>query len=175
MDSWTRASETSAIPRSWWLATLSGLLLAAILPAIGPQLRSRQIRCAFDGQQIVELYQVIVIEETDAARQFCCVFCAEHWLQESPHTPKQVLVTDEATGTRIDAANAFFVRSSITSNAPTRDRRHVFRRRDIADSHAESFHGRVLAGKDRPFSQFSRPPDEDASDQHASPHQQIPG
>ncbi len=149
----------TAVPRSWWWIGLVGILVAGSLPVIGQQLRKGQARCALDGQTIDPTFRVMVVEKDGARRIFCCIACTELWLRRSKAIPHQVLVTDEVTGQPVNAADAYFVRSSVTSNAPTRDRRHVFSRRDVAELHAKSFHGRVLTGDDCPFSDLplSRP------------------
>ena len=151
-----RSDETdnkpaAAVPRSWWWAGLVGLVVAAVLPVIGNQFRTAQVRCALDGQETNPLRQITVVDDDGSRHVFCCITCTELWLANAKIIPRQVLVTDEVTGKRMSAAEAHYVRSSVTSNAPTGDRRHVFGRRDVADSHARSFHGRVLTGDERPF------------------------
>jgi len=141
-----------AVPRSWWWMGLVGLLVAALLPVMGHAWRVGRARCEQDGQTIDPTFLVTLVERDGLRRVFCCLACAERWLQRSKAMPDQVLVTDEVTGQPLNAADAYYVRSSVASNAPTGDRRHVFGRREVAQSHAKSFHGRILTGDDRPFS-----------------------
>lgn len=149
--------HTAAVPRSWWWIGLVGLLVAASLPVIGRQFRIGQLRCALDGQETDPLRRITVVKTDGSRHTFCCITCTELWLHRGQVVPLQVLVTDEVTGQRLNAGDAYYVRSSVTSNAPTGDRRHVFARRDIADAHATSFQGRVLTGKERPFADLTSP------------------
>lgn len=149
--------QVSCVSRHWCWFGLCGLVAAALLPVVGHQLRTGQIRCDMDGQEINPLFRVSTIERDGSRHMFCCLSCTELWLKKSGGVPRQVLVTDEASGQWLNAGDAHYVRSSISSNAPTRDQRHVFSLREVADSHARSFHGRVLTGSDRPFNNLPSP------------------
>ncbi len=146
-------NQRFAVPRSWWLTGLIGLLFAAGLPVIGQHLRKgHAARCALDGQEIDPSLQVTIVTQDGELSVFCGILCAEMSLKQSMAIPHQVLVTDELTSKSLDAGNAHYVRSAVVSNSHTGDRRHVFGQRAAAELHATTFHGRILTGNDRPFS-----------------------
>ena len=153
-----RAAAKTALPRSWWWCGLGLLLVAAMLPVIGSQLRTRDVRCSMDGQAIEPQFGVTAVERDGTRHAFCCLACTELWLRRSSVVPRQVLVTDEITGIPLNTQDAYYVRSSVTSNGPTGDRRHVFRNRNAARAHADSFRGRFLTDTDRPFRNLQTPP-----------------
>lgn len=140
------------ITKSWWLVGLLGLGIAAALPVVGHLIRGEaDERCAWDGLGLEPIYQVRIIEETGNAYTFCCLRCAESWLEQRGRQPVRILVTDEASGTEISASQAHYVRSTVATNAVTGNRRHVFRTVEDALKHAEAAHGRRLLGAERPF------------------------
>ncbi len=141
------------VPRSWWWFALFGLAIATALPILGNLARDdARRRCALDGQTIDSLYAVRVMADTNREYPFCCLTCAELWIDRARATPRKIVVVDEASGTPIDASAAYYVDgSSVKSNAPTGDRRHVFRKLADAQSHAATYRGRVLSGDERPF------------------------
>ncbi len=143
------------IPKSWWWTGLIGLLMAAVLPIAGHLSRhDSQPRCALDGQKIDPLFLVGIAVGENEEFAFCCLRCAELWLQRSGQQPRQIVVTDERNRQPLDAAAAHYVRSSVFSNAPNGDRRHVFRSRSDAELHAKTFRGRLLMNEQRPFAKF---------------------
>jgi hypothetical protein len=128
---------------------LAVLVLAA--PLAGRWWRDREgSRCAWDGLPIQALYRVRAVDEAQLSRTFCCVRCAEFWCAEHGAAPA-VYVTDEASGTEIDAAAAWFVQSTVPTNPITRNSIHAFRERADAQQHAETFGGRLLTDDERPF------------------------
>jgi hypothetical protein len=133
-------------------AFVGGLVLAALLPllarALGP---SRAGRCALDGRGVEGRHLVTVEESDGTVRRFCGVGCAEEWIRRAKPVSATVQVTDEATGERLPAETAWYVRSTVAVNAPRDDRIHVFARREDAERHAAAFHGTLLVGPDRPF------------------------
>jgi hypothetical protein len=140
------------VPRSWWLTALAGLVIAALLPFVGHLIRGdAQHRCAWDGQEIELIYRVRIVEDAENTYEFCCLQCAELWLERRGHKPLRILVTDEASGQEIEAFKAYYVRSTVATNAVTGNRRHVFRTAEDALKHAEAAHGRRLLEDERPF------------------------
>ena len=137
--------------RSQWIAGGAGLLLAVALPVIGHLARRAPAgRCALDGVAIEPRYRVRVRED-GRDYEFCCVHCAELWLGRQAPRSRTVFVTDEAGGREIDAASAWFIRSAVVTTPTTGNRVHAFATRADAERHAESAHGRLLTGPDRPF------------------------
>lgn len=144
------------IPKSWWLTGLACLVILAAFPFAGHLLRGDQKgRCAWDGQALEPIYQVRIVEEPVIAHKFCCLRCAELWLERRGREPVQIFVTDEASGTELEASDAHYVRSTVATNAVTGNRRHTFRVVEDAVKHAEAADGRRLTGADRPFSKTS--------------------
>jgi hypothetical protein len=126
---------------------LAGLILLAATAVVGSRLRHPPAgRCALDGVAVEPRYRVRV-----GGHEFCCVRCAELWLGRREAGGQPVRVTDEATGREIDAASAYFVRSMVVTAPATGCRVHAFADRADAERHAESAHGQLLSGSDRPF------------------------
>jgi hypothetical protein len=121
---------------------LGGMMLVVGLPLLGFWARRDGTpRCAFDGLPIEPVYRVSVFRGRDVSNEFCCVRCAERWLERN--STSDVLVTDETSGERIDARDAWFVRSTVVTNRVTGNRVHVFRER-AAGALDPSFDGDFL-------------------------------
>jgi len=145
------------LPRTWRWAGIAALCLAGIVPIVTSALRGEKTRgCALDGMQIDSSQRVRVLDAEGRSHFFCSLSCAELWVSASRTAPERIYVTDENTGEEIDASCAYYVRSEIVSHAPTKDRRHAFARKEAAESHADSFRGRLLTGDDRPFLSSNR-------------------
>jgi len=143
------------IPKTWWWTGLVGLVIVASLPFVGHALRDdRETRCNWDGLEIEPIYQVRILDAAGATQRYCCLGCAESWLQRSGHQPVGIFVTDEASGAELDPSEAIFVRSTVTTNEVTGNRRHVFRHEDDALKHIDAAHGRRLLGAERPFAKM---------------------
>jgi hypothetical protein len=122
------------------------------LPLLGKWIRTgSQPRCAFDGQPIERLYRVRVVDGAGMNHTFCCIRCAERWLQQQGTGATAVYVTDEAGGAEIDAATAHFVTSTVVTNRVSGNRVHAFRERADAETHARTFGGGLLPDDERPF------------------------
>jgi hypothetical protein len=140
------------MPRSCWLIGLAGLTLLAATAVVGSRLRQPPSgRCALDGTAIEPRYRVHVRDRDGRDYEFCCVRCAELWLGRRKAGDVSVSVTDEAFGREIDAASAYFVRSMVVTAPATGCRVHAFADKADAERHAESAHGQLLSGSDRPF------------------------
>lgn len=138
--------------RSEWIVGLAGLLLLALLPLAGHWLRRDSAgRCTLDGVRIEPRYRVRVLDAAGRDREFCCIRCAELWLQRQTNPPLAIRVTDENSGDEIDASAAHFVRSSIVTAPTTGNRIHAFADRANAERHADAANGLILEGPERPF------------------------
>ena len=113
--------------------------------------RSPTGRCALDGAVIEPIYRVRIVDELGQDRLFCCIRCAELWLEARPEKPRAIFVTDEASGAEVPAEQAFFVRSAVVTTPTTRNRVHAFRERYDAERHAATAHGRLLTGEPQPL------------------------
>jgi hypothetical protein len=139
-----------------WRVSLASLLLAIGLPVVGHSLRRSGLeRCALDGVAVLPIFRARMVGVASHSRVFCCVHCAELWLEHAPNDAAEVIVTDEVSGREIDASLATFVRSQVMTVPTSGNRVHVFAERSAAEAHAASAHGRVLRGTDRPFAAFS--------------------
>lgn len=136
---------------------LMAILTVAVLvglPLAGHYGRKQRAgRCALDGVPIEAVYQVEIRDAASQAYRFCCVNCAERWLARWPESPAGILVTDETTGRELPASEAYFVRSSVVTNAQTGNRIHVFAAEANARRHADQARGRMLEGGERPFAE----------------------
>ena len=140
-----------------WIVRGVGLLIVIGLPILGTWLRRQSGEgCALDGLRIDPLCEVRIVEAGDVGHRFCCLQCAQWWLQRRGEKPQTVLVTDEASGRRIDAKSAYFVRSGVITNATTGNRVHVFQNRADAERHAEVSRGTILPEGLRPFDSAAR-------------------
>jgi endogenous inhibitor of DNA gyrase (YacG/DUF329 family) len=134
------------------LGIVLGLAVAVGLPVLGRWLRRPVVAgCALDGAEIVPQYRVGLTDAAGQAREFCCVRCAELWLQRQAAPPRSITVTDEATGQEMDAAAAIYVRSLVVTNRATSNRVHVFANRADAERHAATYRGTVLDEMEKPF------------------------
>jgi hypothetical protein len=130
---------------------VAGLLAVAATPLLARSGAPRHATgCAYDGVP-VESGAPVVLEGAEGARRFCCVACAERFLEKRGVPASRAWVTDSASGRAVLAADATFVRSAVPSNPATGDRVHAFSSREDAERHAETHHGVLLEGDDRPL------------------------
>jgi hypothetical protein len=135
--------------RLLWLA--GGSLVSAAIPWLAHALRRGDpARCALEGAVIQPSYRVRLLLKDGRAPEFCCITCAQLWMEKSRSRPGQVTVTDEVNGFELDPSLAFFVLSSIITQPTTGNRIHVFGRRSDAEQHIESAGGRLLRKSELP-------------------------
>lgn len=145
----------NAYPKPWLP------LLAALIVVVGIPVAERLARqsadsgCAQDGTPIDPIYRVKVVNVAGRSHIFCCLSCAQLWLDREATPPQRVLVTDEASGEELDARQACYVRSTVVTTPSTQNRIHVFRHLSDAEKHAAEVGGTVLSGLDRPLSHAS--------------------
>jgi hypothetical protein len=129
-----------------------GLVVVVGLPLAGHWARRHPAEsCALDGVTIPPLYRVEVVDVRGYPHAFCCVRCAEMWLENAHGEPRAITVTDEASGQAVDADRAWFVRSSVVTMPTTGNRIHAFRNRADAERHADLHLGTVLSDAEKPF------------------------
>jgi hypothetical protein len=134
------------------LRVAAALAVIIGLPLAGSWVRhAHERRCDLDGAAIDRLFRVHIVDAQNRDMEFCCIDCARLWLSRQQAAPLRILVTDEVTGTEIDAAAAWFVRSSVVTTPHTRNRIHVFQTEANAARHAGTAHGRILADSEKPF------------------------
>jgi len=130
----------------------AGLAAVASLPVIGRTLRSGGgERCAYNGVPVRSATKVRVREAGGRVRAFCCVDCARRWFAAEGGPSGEIFVTDEATGTEVGAADAWFVTSRVTAFAPCACHVHVFASAEDARRHAKDYDGTLLEGASRPL------------------------
>jgi len=135
------------------LGFLGALILLGAVPFVGHALRTPPgPRCAGDGVALAGSPVVKFVSGDGSETSFCCVSCAEAWPIADPRG--RVLVTDEATGQMVRARDAWFVRSLVVAQPATRDRVHTFATKADADRHTAAYRGRILTGKQRPFTRL---------------------
>ncbi|HVX09694.1 MAG TPA: hypothetical protein VHC22_00695 [Pirellulales bacterium] len=138
--------------RRFWLSAVAVAVLAVALPCLGTWARRHRLpHCALDGVAIVPIYAVEINSPAQPTRVFCCIRCADYWLENEAPRSAVVNATDEVSGRPIDASSAFFVQSRVVTNAVTGNRIHAFADRGDAEEHAAQFRGRLLVGDERPF------------------------
>jgi hypothetical protein len=122
------------------------------LPFLGAWMRrTSEPSCALDGGALVRNYRVRIEDAAGVSHEFCCVRCAELWLNQNPQQVRCVWVTDENSGTEIPAREAHFVRSLVVTTPTTGNRTHAFRDAADADRHIRECRGTLLTGDARPF------------------------
>lgn len=148
--------------KSEWVCGLAYLCVLGALPLAGNWFRQGQNSfCAHNGGVIEPLYGVRIVEG-DQTFRFCCIDCAKNWLGNrntnqgdrlgsSPLKHQIVFVVDEVSGTEINAADAYFVRSLTITNRLTGNRIHAFRNKNDADLHAGSPGSDLLGPGEGPF------------------------
>ena len=128
------------------------MIIVAALPFAAHWIRGgADERCAWDGLEIDPVYRVRIVEQPGITYTFCCVQCAVRWLDRREVAPRDIFVTDEASGAEIPAREASYVRSTVSTNAITGNRVHAFRTAEDAMKHAQAAGGRRLIGAERPF------------------------
>ncbi|MBI4686865.1 MAG: hypothetical protein HY756_03670 [Nitrospirae bacterium] len=105
--------------------------------------------CSYDGTRIEPIYEVDIKQKDGRLLRFCSVYCAKGWFKEKPGEVDSVIVTDEITGEKIDAAIAFFVESEVVAIEATQNRIHAFKNKEYAVNHARQYKGKII---DNPFS-----------------------
>jgi hypothetical protein len=149
-------------PGRWFLA-VAWLAIVVGLPLLGHALRRpQQGRCAVDGEPVDPAYGARVVNADGTSLDFCCLLCAERWLESAP-PPRAILVTDEISGQMLPANDAYYVRSSVVTQPATGNRVHVFARRSDALRHAKEARGKLLGASEQPLRAFD-PLTRDAAD-----------
>ena len=134
--------------RAGWILALLGL---AALPLVTDLVRGGPERCRTDGVELAPSFRVRIIAADGESLSFCGVSCAQVWLTRNGPAPREILVTDGASGRECKAGSAWFVRSLRAWDDGAPDLIRVFARRTDAERHAAAYGGRVLQGPERPF------------------------
>ncbi len=122
------------------------LIIAAIISVMAayPGNIHASLRCSLDGSRIQPLYEVIIILRDKSIHRFSSIISARIWFRENNEQISNILVTDEATGEKIETGQAFYVESEIITTPHTRNNIHVFGEREAAELHALKFGGKLV-------------------------------
>jgi hypothetical protein len=132
-----------------WSLVIGSLLAVGVPLAAKWARQSDRARCALDGHRIHPVYQVRLVDSAGQSHRFCCMVCAQLWIKREGKEPAAAYVTDEVSGTEINADDAFFVRSTVITNHVTGNNVHVFMHRTQAEKHARLYQGCLLGGDER--------------------------
>ncbi len=101
-------------------------------------------RCCLDGSRIEPLYEVIITQKDGSCSKFSCVPSARIWLRENSEQVSFIGVTDEISGKKIEAEDAFYVESEVITTPHTGNKIHVFAQKTAAKLHARQFNGKLV-------------------------------
>ena len=74
------------------LGLLAAFTLILLLPVVGTWARlGREKCCAFDGEKILPIYRVRVVDEGGASHVFCGFTCAEKWITAQEQSQQSFL------------------------------------------------------------------------------------
>jgi len=139
------------------LPFIGALVIATAICALVAHSRHVQTsaRCSLDGSKIERLYEVTIIQKDRSTSKFSCVLSAQIWLRENSDQIFSIQVTDEITGQKIAAKDAYYVRSELITIPHTGNKIHVFARKAEAELHARQFKGKLVK---EPFSTHRKKP-----------------
>ena len=125
------------------LSFIGALVIATTISALVAHSRHVQTsaRCSLDGSKIDPLYEVTIIQKDRSSSKFSCVLSAQIWLRENSDQAFSIQVTDEITGEKIAAEDAYYVASELITTPHTGNMIHVFARKAEAGLHARQFNG----------------------------------
>ena len=136
----TRAKEMRRSP------FIGAFIIAAIIAALGviSQHRHSPIRCCLDGSRIEPMHEVTIIQRDKSPSKLSCVLSARIWLRENSERVSSIWVTDEITGEKIEAEDAYYVVSEVITTPHTGNKIHVFGQKRAAKLHAREFNGKLI-------------------------------
>ena len=139
------------------LSFIGALVIATTISALVAHSRHVQTfaRCSLDGSKIDPLYEVTIIQKDRSSSKFSCVLSAQIWLRENSDQIFSIQVTDEITGEKIAAEDAYYVASELITTPHTGNMIHVFARKAAAELHARQFKGKLVK---EPFRTHRRRP-----------------
>lgn len=125
---------------------IGAFVIAAIIAAHGAISKNPHspTRCCLDGSRIEPIYEVIIIQKNKSSSKFLCVLSAQIWLKENSDKVSSIRVTDEITGEKILAEDAYYVVSEVITTPHTGNMIHVFAQKTAAKLHAWQFNGKLV-------------------------------
>ncbi len=120
------------------------IILLVISLALGCQGERKSVegRCDYDGAKIEPIYAVYFIFQDSIEKKYCSIACASLSFPQLKSRIKEVMVVDERSGTKIQAAQALYVESEVVTVPHVKNRIHVFANREDAEKHLKRFDGK---------------------------------
>lgn len=136
---------------------ICAFIIAAIIAAHGAISKNPHspTRCCLDGSRIEPIYEVIIIQKDKSSSKFLCVLSAQIWLKENSEQVSSIRVTDEITGEKIVAEDAYYVVSEVITSPYTGNKIHVFAQKTAAKLHAWQFNGKLVKNPLRAYQKKS--------------------
>jgi len=116
------------------------LTIFVMVPHGGCQ-RETATRCSYDGVEINPRYEVQFAMKDGTLLRFCSMACALQAFVQAKDNIETVLVTDEVTGRKLRAEEAYFIESSVVTVPHVNNRIHVFASEPEAVRHRDQFSG----------------------------------
>ena len=111
--------------------------------------------CSLDGSLIQPVYEVIFVQKDKFHKRFSCILSAQIRFRKNSEQVAHILVTDEITGKKIKANQAFYVASDIITTHYTGNKTHAFAEKSAAESHARKHNGKFVVN---PFKAYEKKP-----------------
>ncbi len=102
------------------------------------------ILCDHDRVEIHPIYAVYFSLKDSSEKRYCSIVCATLSFSKLKDRIRNVIVTDEVSGSKIDATQAFFVESEVITTLHVKNRIHMFSNREDAKKHLKRFNGRWI-------------------------------
>jgi hypothetical protein len=125
-----------------WIGFFITLVIISLGSGCKGERKSIEGRCDYDGVKIEPLYAIYFTLEDGTEKKFCSIACASLGSPELKSRIKEVMVVDERSGTKISAAQAFYVESEVVTVPHVKNRIHVFGNREDAMKHLNKFKGK---------------------------------
>lgn len=137
------------------------------------------LRCSLDGIRIDPLYEVKIIGKDERSWSLSSILSAQIWLRENSEAVSSIWVTDEITGEKIEAGDAYYVESEVITTPHTGNKTHVFAQREAAKLYAQQHNGKLVknplrAHQEKPVKVVTYRPDSPSSTHFISPSFQNP-
>jgi hypothetical protein len=124
-----------------WIALFITFGIISLVLGCKGERKSIENRCDYDGVKIEPIYAVYFTLQDGTEKKFCSIACASLSFPALKSRIKQVMVTDERSGTKINASQAFYVESEVVTVPHVKNRIHVFAKKEDALKHIQKFKG----------------------------------
>ncbi len=131
-----------------WVASFIAILIPFLV--FGCEKGTSGGRCDYDGVRIQTLYAVHFSLKDGSEKRFCSVACATMSFPKLKDRIGKVIVTDEVSGNKINASQAFYVESEVVTVPHVKNRIHIFANREDAIKHLRKFNGEWVGNPFKP-------------------------